>query len=293
MGRPYHRHDLMSAAFEMFSSGKGQKEIHVALSASTDSPGLKTVGNWISKFKTVNDEELWLDRLFRWNETEKIGLQWDCNPFISRLAKAMSKDVLSIGPPTRRRVLWWWRVHQSRPDFSDEEVLECANQCVLMEHVDFLEIGETNWGCMEAVLNSEPEALDSDSMSEVKASRVAGYFAVCRFGSDEPLPEWVRGGQFLAVIVTPTEMSVICLEDVVPEHVVASRGWSCVRLSSKETRTGLILQSISDRVGALMISSGEIEHLLVKERRTTALAELLMDCNCILVNEILEDKGNN
>ena len=107
----------------MFSSGKGQKQIHVALSASTDSPGLKTVGNWISKFKAVSEEELWLDSLFRWSETEKIGLQWDCNPFISRLSKAMSKDGFSIGP-TRRRVLWWWRVHQSRPDFSDEEILD-------------------------------------------------------------------------------------------------------------------------------------------------------------------------
>ena len=288
MGRPYHRHDLMSTAFEMFSSGKGQKQIHVALSASTDSPGLKTVGNWISKFKAVSEEELWLDSLFRWSETEKIGLQWDCNPFISRLSKAMSKDGFSIGP-TRRRVLWWWRVHQSRPDFSDEEILECANQCVLMEHVDLLGIGETNWASVETILSSEPEAVDSVSMMEAKVVRVEGYFAVCSFGSDEPFPEWVRGVEFLAVIVTPTEMSVICLEGVVPEDVVASRGWSCVRLSSKEIQTGLILQSIRNRVEALVISSGEVEHLLVKERRMTVLAELLMDSNCILVSETLLD----
>ena len=184
-------------------------------------------------------------------------------------------------------------MHQSRPDLSDEEVLECANRCVLLEHVDLLEIGETNWGGVDAVLRNEPETLDPMSMMEVKAVRVGGHFAVCSFGSDEPLPEWVRGGEFLAVIVTPTEMSVICLEDVVPEHVVASRGWSCISLSGKETRTGTILQSISNRVGAFVISSGETDHLLVKERSNSALDELLMDSNCILVNETLIDQGNN
>ena len=288
MGRPYHRRNLMSAALEMFSSGKGQKQIHLALSVSADPPGLKTVGNWISKFKTIDEEELWLDELFKWRETEKIGLQWECNALISRLSKMMVKDGLLRGP-TRRRVLWWWRVHQSRPDLSDVQVFECAGQCVLMEHIDLLEIGETSWAAVEAVFRNETKGLGPLPATEIRAVRVGACFAVCSFGSEGPLPEWVRGGEFLAIIVTPAEMSVICLEDVVPGHVAASRGWSCVRLDSKETRTGAILQSIRNRVEAFMISSGEVEYLLVKERGITGLADLLMDSNCILVNETLMD----
>jgi hypothetical protein len=62
-------------------------------------------------------------------------------------------------------------------------------------------------------------------------SLLPGTFAVCRFYPDAPLPAWVTAGPFVSTTRTADELSVVCLQDVVPPGVRCERDWCCLRVA--------------------------------------------------------------
>jgi hypothetical protein len=54
-----------------------------------------------------------------------------------------------------------------------------------------------------------------------------GELAVARLGPDEEIPPWIpnRPVGFLSLTLTPTECSIVCPADRVPDDVRAERGW--------------------------------------------------------------------
>jgi hypothetical protein len=55
-----------------------------------------------------------------------------------------------------------------------------------------------------------------------------GRFAVCRLPADAPAPAWAAAGPFVSLTRTAAELSVVCLQDAVPEGVRGERGWRCL-----------------------------------------------------------------
>jgi hypothetical protein len=56
-------------------------------------------------------------------------------------------------------------------------------------------------------------------------------FAICRLDPDAALPEWTtRSRSFLSICRTPTELSVVADETVVPGDVSADRGYRGLRV---------------------------------------------------------------
>jgi hypothetical protein len=53
--------------------------------------------------------------------------------------------------------------------------------------------------------------------------------AVVRLHGDDPIPDWARGS-FVSITRSHGELSVICGEGHVPEHVAGVRGWRCLRV---------------------------------------------------------------
>lgn len=58
---------------------------------------------------------------------------------------------------------------------------------------------------------------------------LTGNYAICRLSKDSPLPD-VPKGNFLSVTWTEDELSIICLEENVPEGVLAYKGYRCLKL---------------------------------------------------------------
>lgn len=52
-----------------------------------------------------------------------------------------------------------------------------------------------------------------------------GRYAVARLGPDAALPAWFDGPGFCALARAEDELTLLCLEDRVPEGVEAQRGW--------------------------------------------------------------------
>jgi hypothetical protein len=68
-------------------------------------------------------------------------------------------------------------------------------------------------------------------VAALKLTLLAERVALCRFAPDAPVPGWTDGArQFLTVSRTPTELSVIADERVVPNDIEAQRGYYVLRV---------------------------------------------------------------
>ncbi len=97
-----------------------------------------------------------------------------------------------------------------------------------------------------------------------------GTFAVCRLDPDSPLPGWASG-PFVSVTRTADELSVVCLEEGVPDGVRCERGWRCLRVAGALdfALVGVLaslLGPLADAgVSAFAVSTFDTDYLLVKD----------------------------
>jgi hypothetical protein len=75
--------------------------------------------------------------------------------------------------------------------------------------------------------------------------------AVCRLGVAEPIPGWVVRGAYFSVTRTFEELSVACPDNLVPEDVLAERGWRALSVA------GVIEFSVSGVLARLAVPLAE------------------------------------
>ena len=107
-----------------------------------------------------------------------------------------------------------------------------------------------------------------------------GRYAVCRLAPDAPAPEWAAG-DLCSLTRTATELSVVCLERVVPTEVRHEPGWRAlaVRGPLAFELTGVLASLASPLakagVSIFALSTFDTDYLLVAEEQLgTALATL-------------------
>jgi hypothetical protein len=105
--------------------------------------------------------------------------------------------------------------------------------------------------------------------------------AICRLAPASPLPPWATAGAFWSVTRTPDELSVVCLEALVPTGVAASRGWRAIKFDGPVPldQTG-ILSSVTAPLAAARISvfalgTFDADYVLIpSDQRAGAIAAL-------------------
>jgi hypothetical protein len=105
--------------------------------------------------------------------------------------------------------------------------------------------------------------------------------AVCRLDAGDPLPDWARPGDLLAIIRTREELSVVCHEADVPTGITAEAGWRMLKVAGPlEFSMVGVLSSIAEPMAAAgvsiyTISTYDTDYILVKEKDLkTALGAL-------------------
>jgi hypothetical protein len=58
-------------------------------------------------------------------------------------------------------------------------------------------------------------------------------FAICRLDSNAAIPAWIFAGSFLSITRTLDELSVVCLQSLVPKGFQCEGGWRCLRVAGK------------------------------------------------------------
>lgn len=113
-------------------------------------------------------------------------------------------------------------------------------------------------------------------------------FAVCRLSPDAPIPAWASGGEFFSITRTADELSVVCLQDAVPEGTVCERDWRGLRVEGAMpfavvgVVAGLLGALAAAGISLFVISTFDTDYLLVKERDWEAALEALAGCGYLI-----------
>jgi uncharacterized protein len=116
----------------------------------------------------------------------------------------------------------------------------------------------------------------------VELRMLSETFALARLAADAPVPNWVGGQEFLAVVRTRNELSIVCREDTVPSSLTeVQRGFRCLAVAGTLdfSQTGIIAQLAQPLANAGIsifgISTYDTDHILVRaddlEAASTAL----------------------
>jgi len=98
----------------------------------------------------------------------------------------------------------------------------------------------------------------------------SGEYSVCQLDADAEVPGWVSG-TVTSVTRTPSELSIVCLQEFVPDHVRCETGWRCLRIRGPlefslvgviASLTGLLAAA---DLGVFVISTFDTDYLLVKQ----------------------------
>ena len=226
MGRPFYNHEEMSRALELYVLGLGLTEIREMVSKGQASPSLRTISYWIKRFRTLSSRELILDQTIKWHLLDTYGLPWEASGLIRRLSRK--------GLPSKRRASWWWRLNIAKPEFSDDELLDMADTCVVYQHMSLLGTGVPDWSKVWDQIRKDGNGKD-ESVAEYRCR--PEKYALCEFPSEVVLPDWIGGSGFISITQTQGRISVICEEDPIPsdddiEGIKIVRGWYCIRSDS-------------------------------------------------------------
>jgi hypothetical protein len=96
--------------------------------------------------------------------------------------------------------------------------------------------------------------------------------AIVRLAADAAVPPWVGGQEFMAVVRTRNELSIVCRDDLVPhDHTEVQRGFRCLAVvgTLDFAETGIIAQLAQPLAEAGIpifgISSYDTDHILLRE----------------------------
>lgn len=116
----------------------------------------------------------------------------------------------------------------------------------------------------------------------LRLRRVPGRYGIVRLAPDATIPDWAGGAGFWAVIRAEDEITIVCLQDRIPDGAESSRDWLCLRTIGPFAfdATGIVsslIAPLSDAdIGVFVVCTYDGEHLLVAERdmaRSMALLE--------------------
>ena len=109
-------------------------------------------------------------------------------------------------------------------------------------------------------------------------------YAFCRLEPNGHIPPWaLLGDDFVSLTRTLDELSVVCLQENVPEDAQAERDWRCVKVegpfdfSVAGVHASLTLPLAEANISVMSISTYETDHLLLKSEDLAPAIEVLRE----------------
>lgn len=96
-------------------------------------------------------------------------------------------------------------------------------------------------------------------------------FAICRLDVNAAIPAWATAGPFFSITRTAEELSLVCLQSLVPDGIRCERDWRCFKLAGPIpfTTVGVLaclVQPVAEAgISVFAVSTFDTDYLLVKE----------------------------
>jgi hypothetical protein len=105
----------------------------------------------------------------------------------------------------------------------------------------------------------------------VRLRSVAGVYGVARLDPASPIPGWFDGPGFSALMRAEDELTLVCLQERIPETIETERNWRCFRSLGPIpfNATGIVqalIEPLSTQdIGVFVVCTFDGEHILVAD----------------------------
>jgi hypothetical protein len=116
-------------------------------------------------------------------------------------------------------------------------------------------------------------------------------FMVCRLPAGSEVPDWAQSGDFSAIVRTPKEMSIVCLECIIPDNMIAECGWRVLKVegplefSMVGVFASLALPLSQAGVSIFVLSTYDTDYLMVKEDALSKALISLREAGHIILDD--------
>ena len=108
------------------------------------------------------------------------------------------------------------------------------------------------------------------SHTNLTLSLLPNTFAICKLEPEADIPPWALAGDFYSLTRTKEELSLVCLQEAVPEGLQCEKDWRCLKVEGPLdfSLTGILASLTAPLAQAgisiLAVSTFDTDYLLVK-----------------------------
>ena len=108
----------------------------------------------------------------------------------------------------------------------------------------------------------------------LKLELMKGQYGICRLDTKDTIPTWCQKGEFYSITKTADELSIVCLEDYIPNEIQAEKEWRIFKiLGPLDFSLVGILSKIStllaeSKMSIFALSTYDTDYILVKQSTT-------------------------
>ena len=118
-------------------------------------------------------------------------------------------------------------------------------------------------------------------MRNLTLSLLPQKYAVCQLHPNGHIPTWALIGDFVSLTRTDHELSVVCMQENVPDEIQAERNWRCICVqgafdfSVVGVHTSLAVPLAEANISVLAIATYETDYVLIKDNDLQKAVDVL------------------
>jgi uncharacterized protein len=116
--------------------------------------------------------------------------------------------------------------------------------------------------------------------------------AICKLPPNADIPPWASLGTFNSVTRTHDELSIVCLQEAVPDEVPSERGWRALRIQGplSFSMVGVLASMLNPlaeaEISVFVLSTFDTDYLFIKEENLDrALLEFQRAGHLVISNQ--------
>jgi len=125
--------------------------------------------------------------------------------------------------------------------------------------------------------------------ARIRLKQLPRLYAISRLEPGDAIPGWADGPGFVSITRTDDELSIVCLQDRVPDAIRQDGDWVAFKFEGPFAfdETGIVLSAIrplsENGLGIFVVSTFDGDHLLVKATDQAAARRLLVEAGHTLL----------
>jgi len=110
-----------------------------------------------------------------------------------------------------------------------------------------------------------------------------GKYGVCRLDKTDLIPEWAQNSDFISITRTLDELSIVCTEESIPNHIKCEKDWRILKIEGPLDFSLIgILAKISTvlakkKISIFAVSTYDTDYILVRNKDINSAVEALVD----------------